>query len=372
MPRGSSFCYDEITKLVNKFTKKIWVIEMTTIKDIAIRANVSAATVSRVLNNDPMLSVGEETRARIFAIAEEFHYKPSRIKRMKKENDLSSKQIGLLMWLSPDEEKEDPYFSTLRLSLERRCEEAGLTIGKVVKGNYLEVHALQQMDGLIVVGSIDLEDIEKAYPNNRNIVLVNHLLENRDYDNVKIHFQQATEDAIHHLFRLGHRSIGFIGGQEYVQKLERNTKGQSVTDARRFYFERITQELGCYNPELIQMGDWSTASGYEAMQRMLNGPDRPTACFIANDPMAVGAIRALHEHGLKVPEDMAVVGFDDIEVSAYLNPPLTTVKVYPDQISKAAVQLLTDRFEGREVPMHVLVNTSLVIRESCGGKQASL
>ncbi len=103
------------------------------------------------------------------------------------------------------------------------------------------------------------------------------------------------------------------------------------------------------------------------MNKMLNQTHRPTACFIGSDPMAIGAIRALHEHGVKVPEEMAIIGFDDIEVSAYMNPPLTTVKVYTEHMGKMAVNMLLDRFEGREVSVHVMIDTSLEIRESCGG-----
>lgn len=344
---------------------------MATIKDIAEQANVSAATVSRVLNNDPTLSVGEETRDRIFSIAQVLGYKPSRMKRLKKENDLAQREIGLLLWISPDEEKEDPYFSSVRLSIEKRCEELGLTIGKTVRGNHLDAHTLQHLDGLIIVGSVDMEDVDRVFSNRRGIVLVNHTMDIHQYDSVKLDFQQSVEAVVAHLTRLGHERIGFIGGHEYLYKLSPNRKGSTLTDLRRIHYERIMQEKGIYNPEHVFMGDWTTSSGYELMQRMLQTSERPTACFISNDPMAIGALRALQQQGLKVPEDMAVIGFDDIEVSAYVNPPLTTVKVYPEQIGKTAVQLLVDRFEGRQVPMHVVIGTELIIRESCGGARAA-
>jgi LacI family transcriptional regulator len=343
---------------------------MATIKDIALKANVSASTVSRVLNNDATLSVSEETRERIFAIAEQFRYKPARIKRLKKENDLSNKEIGLLLWCSPDEEKEDPYFTSIRRGIEMRCEELGIGIGTVVRGNGSDVQALQQMDGLIVVGSIDVEEVEKIYSKKSAIVLVNHSQEYRTYDSVKLHFQQAMEDVLEHLFRLGHNSIGFIGGQEYINKLGPNKRGSYVVESRRYHFERIMREKECFDPEFVYAGDWSTASAYEIMRQILSKPRRPTACFIASDPMAIGAIRALHEQGVKVPEEMAIVGFDDIDVSAYVHPPLTTVKVYTEQMGKTAVQLLLERLEGREVPVHAVIGTGLVVRESCGATLA--
>lgn len=105
------------------------------------------------------------------------------------------------------------------------------------------------------------------------------------------------------------------------------------------------------------------------MRRLLAQHEQPTAVMMGSDPMAVGALKALQEHGVKVPERMAVVGFDDIEVSAYLNPPLTTVRVHAELMGKTAVQLLLERIEGREAAMHVKVNTSLIVRESSGAKR---
>jgi LacI family transcriptional regulator len=342
---------------------------MATLKDIAERAKVSTATVSRVLNNDHSLSVSEETRERIFSIAEEIGYKPERLKRMKKENLLSYKQIGLLFWISTDDEKEDPYFASVRLSIEKHCEAMGVAIGKVARGRNVDSSSFQQMDGLIVVGSFDVEDIQAVYPNSRAIVLVNPMLDNLDYDSVKINFQKALEDVLQHLFKLGHEKIGMIGGVEYLNKLGSVKKGRMVVDPRQAHFERIMKERGCLNPVFVCVGEWSTGSGYEQMKRLLSKPERPTACFVSNDPMAIGALRALHEAGVKVPEEMAVIGFDDIEVAAFVNPPLTTVRVFPEQIGKTAVQLLVERLEGREPTMQVTIGTELVIRESCGGKK---
>lgn len=342
-------------------------MSLAKIKDIAEQAKVSAATVSRVLNNDQTLSVSEETRERIFAIAKDIGYKPARIKRMKKENDLSNQEVGLLLWSSPDDEKEDPYFSSVRRGIEKRCDELGLRVGQVVRGNNLDCHALQHLSGLIIVGSFDMEDVKKVF-SKKNIVLVNHLLGHREFDMVNLDFQQAVEDVLNHFFRLGHRSIGLIGGHEYVYKMGPNKKGQTIVDARKQHFERIMREKGFFNPEFVYTGDWTTASGYEIMQQILRKPQRPTAVFVSSDPMAIGALRALHEHGVKVPEEMAIAGFDDIEVSAYVNPPLTTVKVHPEQIGRTAVQLLLDRIEGREVPLRVVIGTQLVVRGSCGGR----
>ncbi|MGM0882069.1 MAG: LacI family DNA-binding transcriptional regulator [Bacillota bacterium] len=340
---------------------------MTTIKDIALKAGVSAATVSRVLNNDVTLAVSDETRARIFSIAEQLQYKPSRLRRMKKEERLSRQQIGLLMWSSLQDEQDDPYFSSIRKGIETRCEELGISIIKVLRGNNrTEMQPMHELDGLIVVGSIDDNDVSLLYKHSNRLIFVNHSNELNDFDTVKLHFEQATRAVISHLRQLGHKKIGYIGGNEHVHRLSRQHADIPGVEPRRAFFEKALSEAGLYHEEFVLQADWSSNGGYESMNKLLQLDSRPTACFIGSDPMAVGALRALHEHGVRVPEDMAVVGFDDIEISAFLNPPLTTVRAHTEHMGRTAVQLLLERMEGREAAVHITVNTTLIVRESCG------
>lgn len=339
---------------------------MATIKDIAQEAGVSAATVSRVLNNDVTLAVSEETRTRIFSIAEQLQYKPSRLRRMKQEEQLSRQQIGLLMWSSLEDEHEDPYFSSIRKGIETRCEELGISI-KVFRGNSrVELQPVHELDGVIVVGSIDDNDVRQLYGNANRLIFVNHTSELNEYDTVKLHFEQATRAVISHLMQLGYEKIGYIGGNDNVNRLNRQFEYTENDEPRRKFFEKTLRELGLYDESYVMKAHWSSNSGYEAMNQLLQQSSRPTACFVGSDPMAVGALRALHEHGIKVPEDMAIVGFDDIEISAYLNPPLTTVRAHTEHMGRAAVQLLLERIEGREAAVHLTINTTLIVRESCG------
>lgn len=340
---------------------------MATIKDIAKEAGVSAATVSRVLNNDGTLAVSEETRRRIFSIAEQLQYKPSRVRRLKKEEQLSRQQIGLLLWSSLEDEHHDPYFSSIRRGIETRCEELGITITKVLRGRSdAEFQPMNELDGIIVVGSIDEQDVNELYGQGNRLVFVNHTKELKEYDTVKLHFEQATEAVIKHLKSLGHEAIAFIGGGDHVHRLNSLHEAVEVVELRRAYFEQILSQYGQFNEKLVFESDWSSNGGYESMKELLKLEKRPTACFIASDPMAVGALRALHEQGIKVPQDMAIVGFDDIEISAFLNPPLTTVRVHTELMGRTAVQLLLERIEGREAAVHMTINTTLVVRESCG------
>ncbi|PZD96281.1 transcriptional regulator [Paenibacillus sambharensis] len=345
---------------------------MATIKDIAIKAGVSTATVSRVLNNDPALSVSEETRGRIFSIAEEMGYKPSRLRRQKRVKELARQEIGLLMWSSPEQEREDPYFSAIRRGIEFNGEELGIAVSKIIRGSApLDPLPFQQLDGLIVIGSIDHDDVIRQLGREDRVVFVNHSIQRPGCDSVNLHFGEAVESVIRHLISLGHRRIGYIGGHDWIHKLGDEAGGRPIAEARRLYLERMLSEQGLLQPELVLEGDWTTTSGYRLMKQLLALDERPTACFIASDPMAIGALKALHEEGVQVPSEMAIVGFDDIEVSAFVNPPLTTVKVYTDQMGRTAVQLLLERLEGREAAVHATVGTRLIIRESCGGDRRS-
>lgn len=225
---------------------------------------------------------------------------------------------------------------------------------------------MHELDGVIVVGSIDEDDVRQLYNNRERLVFVNHSYELNEYDTVKLHFEQATRAVITHLKALGHNKIGYIGGTDSVHRFSGQAEDKETEEPRRLFFERELRELGLYDESFVVKAYWSSNGGYDAMKRLLKQSTRPTACFIGSDPMTVGALRALHEHGLKVPEDMAIVGFDDIEISAYLNPPLTTVRAHTEQMGRAAVQLLLERIEGREAAVHMTINTTLIVRESCG------
>lgn len=343
---------------------------MATIKEIAEQAGVSAATVSRVLNNDPSLSVSEETRARIFGAAEALGYKPSRLRKLKREEQISKQRIGLFMWSSQEDEREDPYFASIRRGIELRCEELGIQIAKVLRGRGgAELAPIHELAGLIVVGSVHTEDIPAIYSRSDRTVYVNHGEAPNGCDSVTLNFEGAMRDSLLHLLELGHRQIAYIGGDETIHRLQAGSPPKEVEDPRRLLFRAIMNERGLYRSELDIRAEWSPSGGYEGMLRLLAERERPTAVIMGSDPMAVGALKALQEHSVKVPEWMAVVGFDDIEVSAFLNPPLTTVRVYTELMGKTAVQLLLERIEGREAAMHVKVNTSLIVRESSGVKR---
>ncbi|WP_416147340.1 LacI family DNA-binding transcriptional regulator [Salipaludibacillus sp. HK11] len=343
---------------------------MATIKDIAKHADVSIATVSRVLNNDKNLSVARKTRDRIMSAASELNYIPIRQRQqtVSKKPTVHEFEIGIVMWCSEEYEWEDTYFLSIRRGIEKECTKRGIVVNKIVHlGNGRNMQ-LNSVDGIIVVGETDKE-IEEIMREkiNRNIVFVNHIPNDEDYDTVVIDFEKSTRIALDHIFSQGHTEIGFIGGIKENDKEEVN---HNTVDPRRIYYEKILKEKKLFDRNLIyEVNDFFISNGYDAMKRALQDDKLPTAFYIASDAMAIGAIRALHEVDIHVPNEVSIVSFNDIEMASFVKPSLTTIKIYTEEMGGMAVKLLLDRLSGRELPIKVVVPCHLIIRESSGVKK---
>ncbi|MEH7252982.1 LacI family DNA-binding transcriptional regulator [Neobacillus niacini] len=341
---------------------------MTTIKDIATLANVSTATVSRILNNDATLSVTDETRKKVLDIVNELDYKPLRKKSVKAEKKIESFNIGLIFL---NDESVDPYFQSIRLGVEGTCSYYPINIvsAMVVGKSVITSEILSELDGLIVIGDIDTEEIKKIYFQNNNIVVVDYLPSNdSNVDVVISDFEGATKQILDYLLDLGHQDIAYVGGRGLVHGVVSGKMVEKV-DIRKSTFEKVVKEKGLYNPSYVLEEDWGPANGYSLTKQLLEQGKLPSAIVVGSDPMALGVLRALHESGIHVPTDVSVVSFDDIEAAAYVNPRLSTVKVHGEEMGRAAVKLLYDRLLGRKIPMKVILPTELIIRDSTSSKK---
>ncbi|WP_223700950.1 LacI family DNA-binding transcriptional regulator [Sutcliffiella deserti] len=331
---------------------------MATLKDIAERAGVSLATVSRVLNYDTSLSVTNETRKKIFEIAESLHYKKSSKTRGRKEES-KRLQFGLIYWYSEQQELADPYYMSIRLGIEKECFERQIDIVKLFVKKEMSTNRASSLDGIIAVGKYSSEEIEEFNKISENIVLVD-FSPNDNYDSVVVDFRKSMTEVLEYLTNLEHRDIGYIGGREYVHG------GIPIKDEREVTFYEYLSLRNMFNSKNVWTGSFTAEDGYALMKEALSEGNLPTAFFIASDSMAIGAIRALHEEGVKVPQEVSIVGFNDIATSRYLQPSLTTVKVYTEFMGEVAVKLLLDRLESeRTLSQKIVVPTHLVIRESC-------
>jgi LacI family transcriptional regulator len=228
---------------------------------------------------------------------------------------------------------------------------------------------LSGLDGLVVIGKFEFDRYNIFFNHIQNVVFVDYSPDESMFDSVVVDFEKATVSALDHLLQLGYSRIGFIGAEDFINKFG-SDYGINSIDQRHRSFETYMKEKGLYRPEYVFIGkNFSMTTGYQLMKQAIDQKNLPEAFLIGSDPMAIAAYRALEEANLKVPEDVAIVGIDDIEISAFSNPPLTTVKVFTEQMGRTAVQMLIERIRGREVPLKVVVPTKLVIRSSCGAQR---
>lgn len=332
---------------------------MATIKDIAKQAGVSLATVSRVLNHDASLNVADETRKRIFEVAEELEYKT--VRQRNKSADKRIK-IGVIHWYSQKEELGDPYYLSIAKGIEKECFNKKIDIVTIFKnGDRYTTNELFDLDGVIAIGKFSMEDVGELSIYSENITFVDFSPNERVYDAVVVDFKLAMLEVLEYLFKLGHREIGFIGGREYVGK-----DREPIEDERERTFREFLTSKALYNPDHVYLGRFTTEDGRLLMRQAIEKGKLPTAFFVASDSMAIGAIQALYESDLKVPNDVSIISFNDIPTSKYLIPPLSTVKVHTEFMGVTAVGLLCERVcDNREIPKKVVIPTELVIRESC-------
>lgn len=334
---------------------------MTTIKDIATKAGVSQATVSRVLNHDTTLSVSPETKVRIFKIAEELDYVTMRERKKNQTKESARLNIGILDWYSENELLDDPYYLYLMTTIEKECALANIGTFKISKINEKYQVMVDNFDGIIAIGKFSNEEIEELSTYTKNIVFVDSSPQEKIYDSVTINFRLGITEAIQYLIELGHTEIGFVGGS-----VVGDHKEQTI-DNRKKEFMEIMENYSLLSPEYIYIGSRiSHLEGYNVFSQLLKEKKKPTAFLIANDTMATGALRALHEARINVPNDISIIGFNDLVTSKFLIPPLTTIRVHLNFMALTAIDLLKERiYQERVIPKKVLVPSELIIRKSC-------
>lgn len=331
---------------------------MATIRQIAEKAGVSPATVSRVLNFDDNLKVTLETKKRIFKVASDLNYIIKNDKKI-----LSDEfKIIILSYLTEQHEVRDPYFLCMHMAMERRLTKEGIKFQRIY--SVKELDSIEDINGLIAVGKYEKDDIEKISKKTTNIVSLDYCPNDNMFDSVFVDMEKLTNDALDYLYSLGHRAIGYIGGIKYTLH-----KGEMVANfhsVRKETFIKYMKEKELFNEDYIRIGDYSYEEGYFLMKDILSKEDAPTAFFVASDCMAIGAYKAISEAGLSIPNDISIIGVDDIQAASFIVPPLTTIKIYFEEMGESAVDLMVERIKrGRKLGKMVELQTQLIIRESC-------
>lgn len=327
--------------------------KMATIKDIAELADVSPATVSRVLNYDPDLSVGIETKQKIFKAAEELNYT-----KHKKNIKSAKAKILFVQWYDEAEELEDIYYLSIRLGIEKKAEELGL---ELIKRSLEEVEQADA-DGILALGKFTKEQADFLFELNPNLLFVDFDALALGYNSLVIDFHQSMSSVFEYLTQHGHQKIGMIAGEEYTTGSQ-----EPLEDRRLTIFREMLTQKKIVNDNYILKAPFTVIGGYEVMKQfLLEYPtDFPSAFFASSDALAIGALKAIHEAGLKVPEDISVIGFNDISVAKYVSPPLTTIKIHTEWMGELAVETLLSIIHGRApVARKVTIATELIERAS--------
>lgn len=325
---------------------------MVTIKDIADKARVSQATVSRVLNHDDTLNVKETTRKRIFEIAEELEYSRKIPKKVSKKL-----KIGTFYSYSPEEELEDPYYLCIRLAIEKKIKQEGH------KNTVLSLSAAQDtissLDGVICTGTFTKKMLKIIDAWNKPSVFIDTYSGTPQSDTITVDYKTAVQSILDEFIKNGHSKIGFIGGAaEHPDELARE-------DSRYTEFCDYLKKVGMYNEKYIKIGPYKAKSGRLLFKELYAENNLPTAIFASNDSVASGIYRAAYELGLDIPNDISVIGFNDIPGAKYMVPPLTTVRVYMEFMGEHAVEVLEHKIKDlRTIGVKVLVPTKLYSRDS--------
>lgn len=320
---------------------------------VAKRAGVSRSTVSLILNNTPGLKFAEATRARVLRAAAELGYVPSAAARSLARGE--ARALGLII-CQAEHLCVDAFIPQVLYGLNEVSREHGYSVLVEALEHlpsaelYYELVRAKRIDGLIVLNpraqdaALD-ELLAEGFP----IVILGRDVGSDDLRGGRL----ATE----HLIRLGHRRIAHI------------TFGPASSAAANNRLEGYRQALAAagipFEAQLVRRGNYDAASGYAAMSALL-AQGGITALFASNDTVALGAMAAIQQHGLRIPQDIAVVGYDDIPIAAYANPPLTTVRTFPIDEGRLAARLLLDRIRGARPSAPVTLDTPIIVRRSCG------
>lgn len=333
---------------------------MATIKDIAEKAGVSQSTVSRVLNLDETLSVSEDTRSRIFRIAEDLHYHKKSRKTIPQAG-LDSHKIVIFEWYTREEELDDLYYYAIRIGLERQAQELGYEIIRIF--NKDDWSLMQEADGIIALGKFSPKTIQDLESYGKPLIFVDSNTLYLGHSCVTTDLEDSVIMVLDHFLEKGHEEIGLLVGQE-----ETADETPLQMDPRQRTFQQYLTAKGFYQERFAAVGQFSTESGYQLMEQLIQGlgNELPTAFFIASDALAVGALRALQEHHIAVPDHVSLISFNDTSIAKYVYPALSTVTVYTEEMGKQAIQMLWQTFQGTQpsVPYMVKLATKLTIRDS--------
>ncbi len=341
-----------------------------TIKTIAEKAGVSVSTVSKILNDYE--DVSEHTKERVMKIIVETGYKMKPSADAPSLLSMSTNLIGVLFAGKLNVELNNRFFVDVINSFKKKIGLLGYDLllfsnekfhnsGK----DYLERCKYYQVDGCLIIAGDDLEpSITELDRSNIPCIGVDIKMSGQLSGYIMSDNSKISQKVVEHFYLQGYKEIAYIGGAE----------DSYVSSLRKESFVKALSNYGLTNIDewIVNSADFFEDSGYIAMQNMISSGQMPRAVFAASDQLAFGAIKALKENNYRVPEDVAVIGCDDIEACKYMEPPLTTTKQDKEKIGKLAAMMLYDLIHNQLSASSVLVEPELVVRQSCGAEAAGI
>ncbi len=331
-----------------------------TLEDIAKQAGVSRSTASRVVNDDP--NVSDAVRSKVQGVITSTGYHPHAAARSLASH--RSWMIGLVLPRTVSSFFTDPYFPRLTQGVAQACNQHNYTLGLFLldtkedeKRILPRISHKGLLDGILLqTAQMDDKLIDRLIHSDFPVVIAGRPFNANGISYIDVDNVDAARNAVTHLIRLGYKRIGTITGF---------LSGTVGIDRKQGYINAITEQGWDVDERLIVEGSFSEISGYTSMQKLL--PLKPEAVFAASDTMAIGAIRAVRDAGLRVPQDIAFVGFDDLPIASLSDYQLTTVHQPIMQFGAKAVDTLIDLIEnGIKPSRRIIMDTELIIRDSCG------
>ena len=336
---------------------------MSTIREVAKLAKVSIATVSRVLNQDPTYTITEETRLRVISAAEQLQYTliPRPKKKSASPDRKSSLRIGCILRITK-RGYNDPYYMSVLSGIESYLRECNITLVFIQSApllsdpQYLESLFKTPVDGLILMDPMEdsiYHTIKKMVPHIVGIDTLRDDIDDVGYDHLWNGYLATT-----HLINKGHTHIGFIGG---------SGEGDTLEHSKRYQGYLLAMQVGnlVVRKDWVLDCKWNEDECIEICDTFSKNPDLPTAVFAASDLLAMAAMKSFYLNKIAVPEQIAVIGMSDIEMSQYTNPPLTTFHVPKIEIGQAAARLLLSRIHGyQSLPQKIALPTQFIERNS--------